>query len=281
VLSWLEFEAAGTLSHHVSEAPIPFAPLSDSLPFRHRSDARPSWFEAPSSHRAEDSPTFVLIHGVGLSHRSLSRLARSLREEGRVLAPDLPGFGVTPGPRRRLTIEDMADALLPRLEALTGGVVLVGHSLGAEVATDLARRRPDLVRGLVLVGPVVDPDASSLFGQWRRLAIDMWGEPPLTGAMVVRDYVRGGLFSFFAGVTSMLRYSTADQLSDVGSPVLVVRGAHDRVAPARWVGALAAAAPVGASSSVEGALHNGVHSHPTETAELIAAFARRVTSERP
>jgi pimeloyl-ACP methyl ester carboxylesterase len=175
----------------------------------------------------------------------------------------------------------MADGLLPRLEDITGGVVLVGHSLGAEVVTDLARRRPDLVRGLVLVGPVVDPDASSFFGQWRRLALDMWGEPPLTGAMVLRDYVRGGLFSFLAGVTSMLRYSTADQLRQVDPPVLVIRGAHDRVAPARWVDVLAAAATDGSSSDVVGALHNAVHSHPTEIAGLIVAFARRIASGRP
>jgi len=256
------------------EAPIPFRASADKI--RPASTTpRATWFR--QSERQDGGGTvFLLIHGVGLSHLSFSRLAPVLAEHGTVIAPDLPGFGSAPGPGRRLTVEEMAEALLPRLDTevrpLGGRVVIVGHSLGAEVAVEVARRRPQLVRGVVLVGPVVDTAASSVFGQGRRLLLDMMGEPPLTGAMVVRDYVRSGPLSYAAGVTSMLRYSTAERIAAVTAPILLLRGQHDPVAPARWLAELQGLALDARITEVPGAVHNVVHSHPREVGDRIAAF---------
>lgn len=222
-----------------------------------------------------DGPVFLLIHGVGLSHRSFSRLAAGLAEHGTVLAPDLPGFGRARGARRRLRVEEFAAALVPGLDDRAPGrgrLVVLGHSLGAEVAVEVARRRPDLLRGLVLVGPVVDPAAGSVVGQGRRLARDMVGERPLTGAMVARDYARGGAVSFAAGVRSMLRYDVVAGLGAVTAPLLVLRGEHDPVAPDGWVRRLAAVTGTGSTGVVAGAMHNAVHSHADAVVDHVLAF---------
>jgi pimeloyl-ACP methyl ester carboxylesterase len=235
-----------------------------------------AWFRAEADAPDDDQPVFLLIHGVGLSHRSFSRLARVLVAHGTVIAPDLPGFGHAPGARRRVSIEEMADALLPHLDDRLDGrrrLVVVGHSLGVEVGIEVARLRPLLTRGVVLIGPVVDPDAPTAFGQARRLMADMVREPPLTGAMVARDYVRGGLLSFAAGVTSMLRYSAAARIGGVTAPLLVLRGAGDPVAPAAWATRLSALARDGRTADVPGAVHNAPHSRPREVGVIIAAFA--------
>jgi pimeloyl-ACP methyl ester carboxylesterase len=246
-------------------------PAASALP-------RVAWFHAPAQETApdQDRPVFLLIHGVGLSHRSFSRLAHVLVAHGTVIAPDLPGFGRAPGARRRVGIEEMADALLPRLDDGSigaGRLVVVGHSLGAEVGIEVARRRPLLTRGLVLIGPVVDPEAASAFGQARRLVADMVREPPRTGAMVARDYARGGLLSFAAGVTSMLRYSAVARVGGVTAPLLVLRGAGDPVAPAAWAARLSALARDGRTADVPHAVHNVPHSRPREVGTIIAAFA--------
>jgi pimeloyl-ACP methyl ester carboxylesterase len=242
-------------------------------------DAGVRWFRVDPRSAAAADTVFVLMHGVGLSHRSFSRLARQLAAHGTVLAPDLPGHGATPGPGRRLGIDEMVELLLPRVDAAAEArpaaapLVVLGHSLGVEVAVEIARRRPHLVRALVLVGPVVDPAAASAVGQARRLTADMWGEPPLTGAMVTRDYVRAGLFSYAAGVRSMLRYDTAGRLGDVQVPTLVLRGAHDPIAPLGWVRRLSTIAPRGRVVEVPGAVHNVVHSHADEVGRHVVAFA--------
>ncbi|OUE25870.1 alpha/beta fold hydrolase [Clavibacter michiganensis] len=258
-------------------------PGPERRPTSDRGDAvaalpRIAWFRASAHADAhdDDRPVFLLIHGVGLSHRSFSRLARELVAHGTVIAPDLPGFGHAPGARRRVSIEEMAEALLPHLDGASigrGRLVVVGHSLGAEVGIEVARLRPVLTRCLVLIGPVVDPDASTASGQARRLMIDMVLEPPLTGAMVGRDYLRGGLLSFAAGVTSMLRYDAMDRIGAVRSPLLVLRGARDPVAPAAWTARLGALGRAGRATDVPGAVHNVPHSHPREVATIIAAFA--------
>jgi pimeloyl-ACP methyl ester carboxylesterase len=92
----------------------------------------------------------LAIHGITSSSRTWSFVARAL--DNPVLAPDLRGRGRSnhlPGPWGMAQhAEDCAEVV-----AASGGVplVVVGHSMGGFVATVLAARRPDLVRGIVLV----------------------------------------------------------------------------------------------------------------------------------
>ena len=226
-----------------------------------------------------DAPTFLLVHGVGLSHRSFSRLASVLAPHGTVLAPDLPGHGRAPGAGRRTTIDEIAASVGAGLAARllgSGPVVVLGHSLGAEVATALARQRPELVHGLVLVGPVVDPAAPTAVGQGLRLARDMLVEPPLTAVMVGREYVHCGPVTYGAGVRSMLRWSTLDGLAGLEAPLLVVRGARDPIAPTRWAEQLRARVDDGTVLEVPRAVHNLVHSHPEEVGSAVLALAARL-----
>jgi pimeloyl-ACP methyl ester carboxylesterase len=92
----------------------------------------------------------LAIHGITSSSRTWPFLAEAL--DNPLFAPDLRGRGrsnLLPGPAG---IAQHADDCVAIVEA-TGGVplVVVGHSMGGFVATVLAARRPDLVRGLVLV----------------------------------------------------------------------------------------------------------------------------------
>lgn len=76
---------------------------------------------------------------------------------GRVVAPDLPGFGRSEHPRRAYTLNFFAETVAALLESLgVAQAVLVGSSLGGAVALRVAQRRADLVARLVLVdGPPV------------------------------------------------------------------------------------------------------------------------------
>lgn len=62
----------------------------------------------------------------------------------------------------------MAD-LVPAWMAAWGreGSTVVGHSVGAQTAADLAARHPGTVGGIVLVGPTVDRQARSMLSLVR------------------------------------------------------------------------------------------------------------------
>jgi len=226
-------------------------------------------------------PSYVLLHGVGLSHRSFSRLARELARFGAVAAPDFPGFGLGARHRRpaqTLTVEEQADSLIPflrktRTERPGSPVILVGHSMGVQFALDAALRRPDLVDGLVFVGPVVDPRRPTLGGQGLRLLRDFVFEPLLTSVMAFRDYLHCGTRWYVAEARQMLAYPTLTRVAGYCGPLLVLRGEHDPVAPDEWSARVARRVHGATVGDIPGGRHNVVHSHPQLTADRIAEFA--------
>ena len=88
--------------------------------------------------------TFVLVHGLGVSSSLFREVTDRLRHLGRVVVYDLPGFGGVPHPRDPMSIGEFASVMGASLIDL--GItepVLVGHSMGAQVAAELAARDPD------------------------------------------------------------------------------------------------------------------------------------------
>jgi len=98
----------------------------------------------------------VLVHGLGGSHLNWMRVAPQLTRYGRVLAVDLPGFGLTPVGGRPTTVPGYA-ALLDRVidRSCSEPVVLVGNSMGGLIVLVEAARHPERVAGLVLVDAVL------------------------------------------------------------------------------------------------------------------------------
>jgi pimeloyl-ACP methyl ester carboxylesterase len=92
----------------------------------------------------------LAIHGITSSSRSWPFLAAAL--DTPLFAPDLRGRGRSNQLPEPYGLAQHAEDCAAVIQA-TGGVpvVVVGHSMGAFVATVLAARRPDLVRALVLV----------------------------------------------------------------------------------------------------------------------------------
>ncbi|HEX7346598.1 MAG TPA: alpha/beta fold hydrolase, partial [Candidatus Limnocylindrales bacterium] len=96
-----------------------------------------------------DASAIVFVHGTRLTRTAWTAQLDALGDTYRVIAMDLPGHGSLAD--RRFTIADAADELARVIENAAGGrAVVVGLSLGGYVAMDLAARRPELIRGLVL-----------------------------------------------------------------------------------------------------------------------------------
>ena len=105
-------------------------------------------------HVGGEGEPVLLVHGLGGSSGNWVEVLPELVERYRVIAVDLPGHAGSGPLARGATMDDFAAATAAVLEA--EGVqraVVAGHSLGGLVALRLARSRPELVRGLLLVAP--------------------------------------------------------------------------------------------------------------------------------
>ena len=98
----------------------------------------------------------VLIHGWICDHFFWIRNIPALSAEYRVIVLDLPGHGVSDGPKVEYTQQHFAKALDAVLrDAKVSGAVLVGHNMGAPVARQFVVDFPAKVAGLVLVDAAI------------------------------------------------------------------------------------------------------------------------------
>jgi pimeloyl-ACP methyl ester carboxylesterase len=111
----------------------------------------------------EGPPAAVLLHGLGGSNRYWGAAYDALAGDGRLVVPDLLGFGRSPRPGRGYGPDAHADAVAACLvELCADRPLLVGaHSLGCVVALALAARHPHLVERIVGFGPPLYPDEST------------------------------------------------------------------------------------------------------------------------
>ena len=95
--------------------------------------------------------SLILIHGWACDHSFFEGQWKDLSKDYRVIALDLPGHGqsemATP-----LTMEGFAMAVSAVLSAAkVDKPILIGHSMGATVAREHARRNPNVARALIFL----------------------------------------------------------------------------------------------------------------------------------
>jgi pimeloyl-ACP methyl ester carboxylesterase len=98
----------------------------------------------------ESGPRVVFVHGLFGQGKNWTTIAKGLADSHRVTLIDLPNHGHSPW-TDRVHYLDMVEMLATELEHLGEPVTLVGHSMGGKVAMQLALRRPELLRALVVV----------------------------------------------------------------------------------------------------------------------------------
>jgi len=123
----------------------------------------------------------LLIHGAASNHTRWSELIEhtTLTRNWNLIVPDMRGNGASMTRGKQdipLWCADLADVLNAERAS---SVVVVGHSLGAQIAVHFAHRQPGRVRGLVLIDPIFQ---AALQGRQRLVRRYRW---LLQGAAVV------------------------------------------------------------------------------------------------
>jgi pimeloyl-ACP methyl ester carboxylesterase len=251
-------------------------------------------------------PSLILLHGLGGSATNWTAMAPQLARCRRLLVPDLPGHGRSASakaPDGLGSIADQVGALAAHERILPAAIV--GHSLGCEVAVQLAVRSSDCVSALVLIAAsgiaATKRSAAAFLGVTTRvrparvaarfrssvarhptlrcLAFGGWGawdardlSPTVTlgfldGPAHARDTATAGL--------GLLRNDARFDLGRVQCPSLVVWGARDRLTPV--AGGFEYARRLRAPIRVLAATgHLVIGERPSECVALVEGFLDRV-----
>lgn len=155
-------------------------------------------------------PVVVLLHGIASSSVTFEYLIPLLAPTHRVVAIDLLGFGRSIAPEgTRFTIEEHVAAVRRTLRGLRlrEPFVLVGHSMGALIASRYAVRYPKRIAKLVMVSPPVYL-APTAIGNWRdRTAMDLY--------LRIYDFLRNNKDFTMAAAGNLARLSPIKNLLEV------------------------------------------------------------------
>ncbi|TDO33873.1 pimeloyl-ACP methyl ester carboxylesterase [Kribbella sp. VKM Ac-2527] len=186
----------------------------------------------------------VLVPGLGLGPESYAPTCKHLQAQYEVVA--LPGYGMKAGRDDDLHIEALAERLVQQVKERS---VLVGHSASCEIVVEATLQHPELVAALVLIAPSGDLTASSwprMTGRWLRSAL--WSPPTLIPTLT-KQYRRTGVTSITRAIEAARSYDLAAAASKLAAgsadgsrptvPTVVIRSAHDKLAPALWTQQLA------------------------------------------
>lgn len=213
--------------------------------------------------RQGEGPLVLLVPGMGDLRSTYRFLVPEVVAAGCTAVPvDLRGHGDSDTGFASYGDVETAEDLAALLDELGRPAVVVGNSMGAGAAAYLAATRPELVNGLVLVGPFVRNARLSVAQRvlmrvalarpwivtaWRSYLPSLYaGRRPDDLADHLAEITaalrRPGHASAFATLTRTLDHDPVEQrLGDVRTPTLVVMGALDPDFPdpeaeARWIG---------------------------------------------
>ncbi len=238
-------------------------------------------------------PCVAFIHGGGMDHTVWALQARYFAHHGRaVLAVDLPGHGHSEGPPLE-DIPAMADWLARLLDA--AGVAkakVVGHSMGAITAIEMAARHPERTEALALLGATsAMPVNAALLDATRddpALAIQFivswaYGAKAHLGGMRApglwmlaggqRLLERGAAGMLFADFNACNAYQGGDQATaKVSCPTLILCGDRDRMTPARDGRALAGSIKESRLETIADGGHMMMIEEPDQTLDALKSF---------
>ena len=169
--------------------------------------------------------TIVFLHGAPGSWSAFVDFMKmdSLRNVANILAVDRPGYGYSDFGKPMISLKGQSYLIGDVLrEFKDHKLLLVGHSLGAPVAARIAMDFPELVQGLVLVGPSIDPELEK--NEWYRvLARNKLGKWLLPKSLFVTNEE---IFFLKEELQKMLPH-----WRNIKVPVTIVQGVEDELVP--------------------------------------------------
>lgn len=243
--------------------------------------------------------TLVLLHGWAMHSGVWRPFAQVLARHFRVMCVDLPGHGRSSA-SEALDLTTVVNQLVTELDLESA--YWLGWSMGGLFAIEVARQRPEAVKGLILLASnpcfvrqldwagmklaVLKKFAAQLAEDSTAtilnfLALQLWGvdEQELLLAALkqrVHEYAVPESHTLQQGLELLENTDLREELGLLACPILAIFGAKDALVPVSTADKLAALNHNIYPEILESAGHAPFLSHPDETRELIVQFMQAV-----
>lgn len=238
----------------------------------------------------------VLVHGLGGSANVFGAQVSALSTDFRLVVPDLRGCG-------------RSDKAPVSIEALVGDVVelidssgfesvhLVGHSLGSVIVQHLAVQHPQMVRSVVLIGPIQTPTEAGKQGlrgraeQARKSGLTGVADATVQGgtsketkrdhpelAAFVRELVMRQNPECYAQICETIIGLSPAPIGSLRCPTLVVTGDQDATSPPATANAIAEKIPGAKYVELTECGHWTPIEKAKEVSDLLRQFLREIAS---
>jgi pimeloyl-ACP methyl ester carboxylesterase len=261
-----------------------------------------------------DGEVVLFLHGLGGSWRNWLANMPAFAEAGyRVVAPDLPGFGVSEMPEEKISIPGYGrwvDALCSELDIASAAIV--GNSMGGFIGAEVAIQTPARAQRLVLVsaagisaeklrnervlsllysvqgvsaylsGAVVARAAAvARRARTRRAALWFVVKHPerLSPALAYEQIAGIGTDGFLPALDALSDYPIRDRLTEIACPTLILWGRNDLIVPVRDADVFEELIPDARKVIWDDTGHVAMLERPERFNELLADFLDEAPNE--
>jgi pimeloyl-ACP methyl ester carboxylesterase len=252
-------------------------------------------------------PLVVLSHGIGDHRQAYRFVVPKLAAAGyRVVNADMRGHGESSVGWASITRTDVAGDLLALIHQLGGGepAVIVGHSLSGGAATIAAAREPELISGIVEIGPFTKTQPVHVgellrnkpyrramlllagtgmlgsLGMWMRYLDLAYPDKPADYTSYMEALAaklrEPGRMAEFQKTSKSTPADAEAQLPSITRPALIIMGAGDPdfVNPQAEAEAIVSAMPpgLGTVAMIDGTGHYPHAQTPDQVTALITSF---------
>ena len=246
---------------------------------------------------APEAPVILLLHGFGANKDNWTRFSRTLVQDYRVIAPDLPGFGAS---AQHADWDYSLSAQRERLEGFVaalelGPLHIGGNSMGGQLAAIYTHAHPEHVRSLILLnnGGIDAPERSEMWlaidrgenplilsspEDFDRLLSFVSHEPPFIpwptkGVMANKTFENADFNRYVFEALRDERYVPLEPLlGDIRQPVLIIWGEYDRLLDVSSIDVMRPLLPQAQIVVMPDTGHIPMLERPTETAAYCLEF---------
>lgn len=217
----------------------------------------------------------IILHGWGQNTMLWKNLASKLGKNASCF--DLPGFGREPIVDPSWGVPEYANWVIEKIEG-EKNVILLGHSFGGRIATEIASKRPKWLKGLILSGspsiyrPAIKTRLKIYLSKLAKSLVPSSVRTKYLPTEIKKAESRGLGQTFRKAVA----YDQTDNLVKINIPTLLIWGERDIEAPLRLAYEINKLVKGSELKIIDGVGHNSFSENPNLFYSYVKKFIENI-----